>query len=241
VRATEAVCALAMTYRTPFVSGKDSLHNQFRAGDRTIRIPGCILVTAMSVIPDVTATLTTDSKRAGSKLVLVGVTKDELGGSVYYKTKGELGANAPRVDHALARSVLHGVHRAISARCVLSAHDLSEGGLGAAVAEMAIGGRLGARVDLAAVRTAGDLSPERLLFSESQSRLLLEVAPDRLDDLRANLHEVPFAVIGEVTQEPQITFARGDTVLARVPVDQAERAWKRPLDLDGTLVAGGAR
>ena len=236
VRATEALCALAMTYRTPFVSGKDSLHNQFRAGERTIRIPGCILVTAMSVIPDVRTTLTTDFKTAGSLLVLVGVTKDELGGSVYYKTKGHLGANAPRVDHALAHDVLRGVHRAIAAKCVRSAHDLSEGGLAAAVAEMAIGGRLGAKVDVAAVKARGTLPPERLLFSESQSRLLLEVAPDRLGDLRANLHQVPFAVIGEVTRDPEIVFHSTGTVLARTTVEAAERAWKRPLDLDGTLV-----
>jgi phosphoribosylformylglycinamidine synthase len=236
VRATEALCALAMTYRTPFVSGKDSLHNQFRADDRTIRIPGCILVTAMSVVPDVRTTLSTDLKAPGSLLVLVGVTKDELGGSVYYKTKGFLGANAPRVDHALARSVLHGVHRSIAARSVLSAHDLSEGGLAAAVAEMAIGGRLGARIDVDAVPKPGPLRPERILFSESQSRILLEVAPDRLADLRANLHSVPFAVVGEVTRKPELVFQSASSVLARLGLGAAERAWKRPLDLDGTLV-----
>ncbi|MBL8728798.1 MAG: phosphoribosylformylglycinamidine synthase subunit PurL [Planctomycetes bacterium] len=237
VRATEALCALAMTYRTPFVSGKDSLHNEFRAADRTIRIPGCILVTAMSVIGDVRATLTSDGKRAGSLLVLVGVTKDELGGSVYYKTKGELGQNVPRVDHQLGRDVLIGCHRAIAARCVLSAHDLSEGGLGVAVAEMALGGRLGARVDLALVPTGpGVHRPEQILFSESQSRLLLEVAPDRLADLRANLHQVPFAVIGELTRAPELVFHHDGKGLAKVPLDAVERAWKRPLDLDGTLV-----
>ncbi len=246
VRATEALCALAMHYRTPFVSGKDSLHNEFRAGERTIRIPGCILVTAMSVIPDVARTLTTDLKRAGSLLVLVGVTKDELGGSVYYKTKGQLGAHAPRVDKDLGRDVLHGVHRAISARCVLAAHDLSEGGLAAAVAEMAIGGRLGAKVDLAKVPVPkgaerGALRAEQLLFSESPSRFLLEVPPDRLADLQANLHHVPFAVIGDVTKAPDIVFHRHGETIATVPVAAAERAWKRPLDLDGTLLPEGSR
>jgi phosphoribosylformylglycinamidine (FGAM) synthase-like enzyme len=239
VRATEAVCALALHYRTPFVSGKDSLHNEFRAGDRTIRIPGCILVTAMSVIADVTRTLTTDGKRAGSQLVLVGTTKDELGGSVYYKSKGHLGANAPRVDHQLGGDVLHAVHRAGGARCLLAAHDLSEGGLGAAVAEMAIGGKLGATIDLAKVPAAGALRPEQLLFSESQSRFLLEVPADRLEDLRANLRGVPFAVIGELTKDPALVVRHGAKELARVAVAELERAWKRPLDLDQTLVGAG--
>ena len=241
VRATEALCALAMTYRTPFVSGKDSLHNEFRAGDRTIRIPGCILVTAMSVIPDVQKTLTSDCKRVGSLLVLVGVTKDELGGSVFYKTKGWLGSNVPRVDHRLGRDVLMGCSRAIAARCVLSAHDLSEGGLAVAVTEMAIGGKLGAIIDLAKVLTQGTLRNEQVLFSESQSRLLLEVAPDRLPDLQANLHKVPFAVIGEVTKAADLVFHRGNDPIAKVTLEAAERAWKRPLDLDGTLMQEIAR
>lgn len=236
VRATDALCALAITYRTPFVSGKDSLHNEFRAGDRTIRIPGCILVTAMSVIPDVARTLTTDLKRAGSLLVLVGPTKNELGGSVYYKTKGQLGANVPRVDHALGKAVLHGVHRALQARCALSAHDLSEGGLGAATAEMCIGGKLGARIDLDDVPGASGLRPEQVLFSESQSRFLLEVPPDRLDDLKANLRDVPFAVIGHVTPDPWIAFDTANGTVTAVALSAAERAWKAPLDLDGVLV-----
>jgi phosphoribosylformylglycinamidine synthase len=243
VRATEAVCELAIQYRTPFVSGKDSLHNEFRAGDRTIRIPGCILVTAMSVIADVARTLTTDCKRAGSLLVLVGATKDELGGSVYYKTKGQLGRNAPRVDKLVGHKTLRAVHRALAARCALAAHDLSEGGLAAAATEMAIGGKLGVVVDVAKVPVVGTLRPEQVLFSESQSRFLLEVPPDRLDDLRANLGDVPFAVVGEVTKEPVVRLQNGGTALLAMPVSELEAAWKRPLDLDQTLVAtvGGGK
>ncbi len=236
VRATEALCALAIAYRTPFVSGKDSLHNEFRTAERTISIPGCILVTALSVIADVGRTLTSDLKRAGSLLVLVGLTADECGGSVWYKTKGELGANAPRVDAARGRAVLHGVHRAIQARAVLAAHDLAEGGLGAALCEMALGGRLGAEVDLDQVPASAGLPPERRLFSESQSRLLLEVAPDRLADLRANLREAPHAVIGTVTSGPAVTLQGGGKAFCTLSLAEIERAWKRPLDLDQTLL-----
>jgi phosphoribosylformylglycinamidine synthase len=237
VRATEALCALAITYRTPFVSGKDSLHNEFRAGNRTIRIPGCILVTAMGVIADVRKTLTTDFKRTGSALVLVGVTKDELGGSVYYKTKGQLGANAPRVDHDLGKRVLHACAAAIGTGAVLSAHDLSEGGLAAAATEMAIGGRLGAEIDLDRVVCASPLADERVMFSESQSRLLLEVAPDRLDALTNHLAGVPHAVVGKVTDGGAIGFRRGTRSVATVSIAAAEAAWLKPLDLDGTLLS----
>ncbi|MBK8097638.1 MAG: phosphoribosylformylglycinamidine synthase subunit PurL [Planctomycetes bacterium] len=241
VRATQALCALAMTYRTPFVSGKDSLHNEFRTGDRTISIPGCILVTAMSVIPDVTRTLTSDLKRKSSLLVMVGTTKRELGGSVWWKTKGQLGASVPRVDPALGHRVLIGTARAIAARAALAAHDCSEGGLGAAVVEMALGGRIGVRVDLDKVPAPERLRAEELLFSESQSRILLEVPPDRLGDLQANLRDTPFAVIGEVTGGTDVTFVHGGKPCCTVSLGDAERAWKRPLDFDGTLVQEAGR
>jgi phosphoribosylformylglycinamidine synthase len=81
----------------------------------------------------------------------------------------------------------------------------------------------------------------QVLFSESQSRLLLEVAPDRLADLKANLHDVPFAVIGEVTMQPGLVFQRGGETVAKVPLGAAERAWKQPLDLDGTLLQEATR
>jgi phosphoribosylformylglycinamidine synthase II len=238
VRASLAIQDLALAYRTPFVSGKDSLHNEFRAGDRTIRIPGCILVTAMSVIPDIRRTTTSDGKRAGNHLVLVGLTRDELGGSVYYKTHGELGANVPRVDAELGKLVLHGVHRAIQGHCVMSAHDCSEGGLAVAVAEMCLGGRLGAVIDLDSVPTPDgvELDAVQRLFSESQSRILIEVTPDRLQDLKANLREAPHCVIGTFQDKPDITFRFQGTTCCEVSVTAAERAFKHPLDLDGTLI-----
>jgi phosphoribosylformylglycinamidine synthase len=165
------------------------------------------------------------------------VTKDELGGSVYYKTKGLLGAHVPRVDKELGLAVLTGVHRAIQARAVLAAHDLSEGGLAVAAAEMALGGRLGVELDLDLVVQSGGLRPEQLLFSESQSRILLEVQDDRLADLQANLHTAPHAVIGRFTGGDQILFRSAGKPVVATTLAQCERAWKRPLDLDGTLVA----
>jgi phosphoribosylformylglycinamidine synthase len=240
VRASLALRDLALVYNTPFVSGKDSLNNEFRDGATTIAIPGCILVTALSVIPDVGRTVCSALQRVGSLLVLVGVTNLELGGSVYWKTRGALGATVPRVDATRGKAILDGVYRAIQARAVLSAHDLSEGGLGAAAAEMAIGGRLGLRLDLDTVPAPGTLRADEILFSESQSRFLLEVDPQRRSDLAANLHEVPFAFVGEVLEEQEFTCVRGPQQIFRLPLEDIVRAWKQPLDLDGTLVGDSA-
>ncbi len=236
VRATRALCALAITYRTPFISGKDSLNNEFRDGDRTIAIPGCILVTALSVVPDVTRTLTSSPRHAGSHLYLIGVTRRELGGSVYWKTRGELGASVPRVDGALGKRVLDATARAIAAGAITACHDLSEGGLGVAAAEMAIAGRLGVSLDLLEVRTEGVSRAEEVLFSESQSRFLCEVPADRVADFEANLYDVPFARIGGFTADHRdCVITRGGTELARVPMADLLRAFKGTLDFDGTL------
>ncbi len=235
VRATQALCKVATIYRTPFISGKDSLNNEFNTGERTISIPGCILVTAMSVIPDVTRTISTDLQKAGNKLCLVGTTKQELGGSIYWKTKGELGASAPRVDARLGKLTLDGVARSIAAHAVTSCHDLSEGGVAAAAAEMAIGGRKGVRFDLDAILTDGTMRPEEILFSESQSRFLFEISPDKVADVEANLGDVPFAWIGEVTDDEKFTCQQNGATLFQVHLDALTHAFKHPLDLDHTM------
>jgi phosphoribosylformylglycinamidine synthase len=106
---------------------------------------------------------------------------------------------------------------------------------------MAIGGKLGVTLDLQKVVAPAGLRPEQLLFSESQSRFLLEVPPDRLPDLAANLAGVPHAVVGEVTKEPTVAIHNDGAQLCAAPVAELEAAWKRPLDLDQTLVTGGAK
>ncbi|MHC5065043.1 MAG: phosphoribosylformylglycinamidine synthase subunit PurL [Planctomycetota bacterium] len=238
VRATLALCDLAKTYRTPFVSGKDSLNNEFRDGDRLISIPGCILVSAMGVIPDVTRSMSSDLKQADNLLYLVGMSKRELGGSVYWKTKGELGASVPRVDAAYGKNILDGVARAIQAKAVEACHDLSEGGLGAAIAEMCLAGRLGAEFDLSQVKTEGLTVPAEVLFSESQSRFLLEVHPDKVADLEANLHELDYARIGRVTSKAELRCMNGDQEIFTLAMDRILHAYKHPLDLDGSMTGG---
>jgi phosphoribosylformylglycinamidine synthase len=242
VRATLALCDLAVAYRTPFVSGKDSLNNEFRAADRIIQIPGCILVTALSVIPDVERTVSSDLKRAGNALWIVGTTRRELGGSVYWRVRGALGATVPRVDAAAGKAVLDAVARAIQAKTVVAAHDLSEGGLGAALAEMCIGGRLGARIALDEVPGIAawgrDRRADEILFSESQSRFLLEVPRYREVDLQENLRGVPHARLGTVAEDGVLACTLAGSEVLAMPIDVLVRAFKGTLDLDGTLVRG---
>jgi phosphoribosylformylglycinamidine synthase len=215
VRACRGCYDAAMLFGAPFVSGKDSLNNEFRGEDETIRIPHTLLVSAMAQMDDVGRSTTSDLKRAGSRLVLVGETFDECGGGFL------CGGEAPSVRPGAPR-VMRAVADLIRSGCVLACHDLSEGGLAVAAAEMAIGGDLGVRIDLDRLPLGEPIERDDIkLFSESPTRFLLEVEGDLA-------LEVPHALIGEVTADPTIDFGPA----LHLGLDQAREAffaWEKVL------------
>ena len=153
VRAALACYDMAIAFGTPFISGKDSLNNEFRplGAKEPISIPPSLLISALGQVDDVATCVTMDLKKAGNLLYLVGLTKDELGGSHFAMVEGFSGGNVPKVDAALAKKTFLAMHQAIQKGAVRSCHDLSEGGLAVALAEMAFAGGLGARVSLAKI------------------------------------------------------------------------------------------
>jgi phosphoribosylformylglycinamidine synthase subunit PurSL len=226
VRACEACYELSKYYGAPFISGKDSLSNEFTFEGKVIRIPHTLLITAMAVVPDVKRCITMDLKRAGDRLVVVGLTRDELGNSELLTMLGGSGGRTPRLDLKLSKPVLDACAATIAAGCVNAAHDCSEGGLGAAVAEMAFSGGLGATLDLAAVPREGVDDGLVALFSESQSRIVLAVPADRLDEARRLLGAVPHAVVGEVTAASELVMC-GMGVQSTVALSQLKDSWQR--------------
>ena len=228
VRCARGCYDAAVAFHAPYISGKDSLNNEYADADGVRHaIPGTLLISALALVPDVAVTTTSDLKQAGSRLVLVGGTADELGGSALLGLRGELGARlpAPRPDGlATARAV----HRAIRAGLVRAAHDPSEGGLLVAAAEMAIGGELGLELDLSAVPWVGaGRSDAAAAFAESLSRYLLEVPADQLDALAAALDGQTWAVVGEVLAERTLRV-RGveGSVETMLTLDQLTAAWR---------------
>jgi phosphoribosylformylglycinamidine synthase len=235
VRAAEGCRDAALLYGTPFISGKDSLNNEFRREDgRLIVVPPTLLVSALGVIKDVTKTVTSDLKRPGDRLLIVGLTKDELGGGHWYRLKGVLGAHVPRVTPDAPR-VLKAVAKAIALGLVRAAHDLSEGGLAIAAAEMAFASPYGLSLDLGAVPAGGALNDPRLLFSESPTRFLLEVPPERLPAVVALLQkaEVAHGVLGTVVPEPvlRIRARHGEHDVLNIATANLRAAWRSALPL----------
>ena len=183
------------------------------------------------MIDDVRRSVTMDLKEAGGALVLVSLTRDELGASHLYLTRGDLGANVPVVDAATNAAAFRALHEAIQAGRVRACHDLSEGGLAAAAAEMAFAGGLGARIDADAVPAEGDLPVWKRLFSESHGRFLIETGEaERLLEAFGSAG-VPAAVIGAVTDDARLVVTGGGRTAIDAPLAELKEAWQAPLRL----------
>ena len=236
VRAAIACQDVAVALGTPFISGKDSLNNEFSYVDadgnrRTIAIPPSLLISAMGQIEDVVHAVTMDAKQAGNAVFLVGETRPELGGSHFAMVRDLDGGDVPKVDPPAARRTFQAIHNAIRTGLVRACHDLSEGGLAVAAAEMAMGGGLGMRLT-ADVAVGGELSVTEWLFSESNSRFLVETPAERADEFEQTLQraDVAVAALGTIEDSRSVIVRHGESVVLDLPIDAAKDAWLRPLD-----------
>ena len=229
VRACEACYDFAIAYKTPFISGKDSLYNESPLGPVT----PTLLVTALGIIPDVRFAVSMDSKSPGDSIYIAGETFNELGGSEYYRLKGFLGKTVPEVRKNQAKKVYRTLTKAIDLGLVKACHDLSEGGLAVAAAEMAFAGGHGVEMDLVDVPARNSNRNDFILFSESNSRFLLEVSQKARKDFEALMKGTVFSQIGRVTKTASLCVRgpSGKTVID-ASLDDLFRSWK------GTLSAG---
>ena len=238
VRASVGCYDAAKAYGTPFISGKDSLNNEYRLGEKTIQIPGTLLISGISLMEEAAKAVSMDAKKPGNLLYMAGLTRKELGGSAYYAQQGVSGGQVPQVDFQNGPSMLRAVSGAIREGLAASAHDCSEGGLGVAAAEMAFAGNLGLTLDLKSVpgteTVPGTGVPDVLredfiLFSESASRILLEVAPEKAPLLEKKLAGFPLQKIGafEAGGKFQVLGLDGKPVV-ETTVAKLREAWEAP-------------
>ncbi|MGD9702204.1 MAG: phosphoribosylformylglycinamidine synthase subunit PurL [Acidimicrobiia bacterium] len=222
--AVTGCCDGAGAHGAPFVSGKDSLNNEYVGADgERHSVPPTLVITAIAHVPDAGRCVTTDLAEPGNVLVLVGRTLHEFAGSHFDLVHGapdDLGT-VPTPD-ADAHRRYRRLHAVMRAGLVRSCHDLSEGGLAVAVAEMAIGGRLGATIEQ--LPTADAITS---LFAESTGRFVLEVAPGDVGELTDALDE-PVLVLGTVTATPELRLPGCRTLT----IDELLRAWQR-FDAEG--------
>jgi len=226
--ACRACYDFAKAFGTPFISGKDSLYNESPLGPVT----PTLLITGVGIIPDVRKTVSLELKRPGNTIYVVGRTRDELGGSELLAIFGRLGSRVPRVRARESRKTIESVQRAIDAGCVRACHDVSEGGIAVALAEMVISGDLGLTCDLSDAPCEGRLSDISLLFSESNGRFLVEVEGGRESEFEG-LMRSDFARVGTVSKRRVLEIRRGGRTLVRLPSRRMRSAWKGGLRLGG--------
>jgi phosphoribosylformylglycinamidine synthase II len=231
VRAAQACYDTAIVYGTPFVSGKDSLYNEYETGKETICIPPTLLISAMGVMEDVNRAVSMDCKQAGDLIYVIGDTYCEMGGSHYSEVKGLSGKSVPRVRPETGKKLMEALASAMKRGLVRACHDCSEGGIGVAAAEMAFAGGLGMTVDLKKVPLGENIDRDDfILFSESNTRFIAEVAPDKQKAFEAALAGVRYAEVGRVTDDGtfEVRGLGGGTVLS-AGIDELKEAWQKPL------------
>jgi len=233
VLACEGCLAAALGLGAPFISGKDSLNNELETAAGRRAIPPTLLVSALAIVPDIARSTTSDLKRAGDPVYQVGLTRAELGGSAFHALRGLAGGAVPRAAPRAALETFRAVHAAIRAGEARAVHDLSEGGLGVAAAEMAIGGRLGLDLDLAAAPAPDVRDDAVLLFSETPSRFLVEVGEAAAPAFERRLAGagVPVGRLGRVTDAAagvRIVGLDGRAAVAS-PLEPLVAAFRGPL------------
>lgn len=232
VRAAYGCYAAGKAYGVPFISGKDSFYNEFSVRGKSIPIPGTLLISAISVMDDINKSVSMFAKDAGNLIYVVGNTRDELGGSHYYDLYNAIGNNVPKVYFAEAKKTFMALSKATDKGLIKSMHDCSDGGLAVALAEMAFGGGLGLEAFLCEVpyiKSAG-INNESILFSESNSRFVVEVAKAKQKDFEKLLKNVPFGLVGCLTAKPDFKiFGLDAKVCVKADTHKLKTAWKEPL------------
>ncbi|MFA4876550.1 MAG: AIR synthase-related protein [Methanoregula sp.] len=215
----------ATAFQTPFISGKDSMFNDFSGYDQEnnrvrISVPPTLLISSIGVHPDVQKSVSLDVKIAGDLVYVIGRTQEELGGSEYFAHLGSCGNHVPVLDPEGAKVIYQRLTGAISHGLVASAFPVTHGGLGIALAKVSVAGRLGMDITL-----PKGMRPDYLLFSESLSRFVVTVAPDNKRAFELALGQ-DAELIGRVTKGPfRVT---GEKLLIDVPVNELEAAYKTP-------------
>ncbi len=227
VRAAEACRDVALAYMMPFISGKDSLKNEYTSHGRQLVIPPTLLISALGRVPDVRRCVTMDLKEPGHHLFLIGTTRNELGGSHYNLVCSIPGGDVPRVDLAMAPRIFQALHAAMQRGLIRSCHDLSEGGLATALAEMAFAGGVGA--DVTELR-GNPLPDEVMLFSESTTRFVIETTATNAAAVQALFAGLPLTPLGRTVKEPRLRIvgANGEWVVW-TNLAELKEAWQKPL------------
>lgn len=224
VQMNQALFDMSTFYNIPMTSGKDSMKNDFKAGEIKISVPPTILYSMVAKVEDIRRTITSDFKAEGDLIYQIGKTYNELGASEFYRLFNEIGANVPKVRKEDAKRIYEKVIKANEKNLIESNHDISDGGLAVALTESAFGGGFGAEINLNL-----DLAPNTILFSESHSRFIASVKPENqkeFEDLFGN----DASLLGVVTSNQNLVVRCRKEEVINIKMEKLRTAWEKGLE-----------
>ncbi len=232
----------AVAYGTPYISGKDSMFNDFRGFNSDfepveISIPPTLLVSSIGVIKDIRKAMTIDFKIPGDLIYIAGSTLDETGCSEYGSLYAEItdisnpaGSNIPSVDSEKFSAIYRKIEYAIEHSLVSSCISIERGGLGVAVAKSAIAGQAGFNFDLVNIQTGKNLRDDILMYSESQGRLLVSVNPSLKNEFEKCMSGSEFYMLGEVRADNRIIIkGKNGKIIVDTDIETAGNAYRETL------------
>lgn len=220
VETVRACYDYAVGYGTPFISGKDSMFNDFKGYDKNgnpvkISIPPTLLISAISVMPDILKTISPEFKEAGDSIYLLGETDNELGAGEYFKMLAKknkdkaIGNNVPLVNLEKNLKTYQVLEKIIDRELLDSSMSVTSGGLAVALGKASVGGMLGCDVSLSEMPGSAR-SIEAKLFSESQGRILVSVPPRKVKDFEKMVKKIPHTRLGKVTENKKFIIKMND-------------------------------
>jgi len=229
VRSCQALYDCTTHYKIPLISGKDSMKNDYMIGGVKISIPPTLLISIIGKINDARKAVTMDVKQEGDIVYIIGLTKNELGGSEYYALHNKTGNIAPSIDLEASLKLYNTLSKAIDSGLASSCHDCSDGGLGVALAEAAFAGGLGITIDLRKVPKEGVDRNDFLLFSESQSRFVVTIKSENEKRFEEIMKGNDFTKIGTITKDKFIVYGLDGKVCIKSDINELKDAWQKTL------------
>jgi len=226
-RAVERIYEMAVKYKTPFISGKDSMFNDFNGFDESgnpvkISAPPTLLVSSIGVIDHVDQSISLAPKAVGDLIYILGKTRDECGAGEYYDHHGHLGNNVPETDMHMNQRLYKFYTRASKKHLITSAMAVGYGGLGVVLAKKAIAGQMGMEIDLSSI----DLRADKALYSESTGRIVVSVAPQNVKAFEKTFKDFPHVTrIGHITSTDRLNIHN----ILDMKIKKLDEAYKQTL------------
>lgn len=233
--AAKACFDFAVSYETPFISGKDSMFNDFKGYNEhgesmKISIPPTLLISSIGVIDDITKVVSLDAKLPGDLIYILGDTHEELAGSEYFNMQEVRSDNIPQVDAEKNKKLYSAVFTTIQKKLLASSISIGRGGLAVSLARKSMGGLLGTDVSLR--NLPGTVSRNDFaLYSESQGRLLVTIAPANKNEFEKTMRGNSYALIGEVIKKPTIKVKGiNNKEIINIELDDILRAYRKTFE-----------